>query len=620
MKQLSKTFVIALAFALTVGIVPPASSASPQFESPVQSLESSQLKHIGKFDGDSVPDLLLVFQNKISYRKGLGNGGFGSPIGSTLEVQIFNSTYTAIGDLTGDSIEDFVFVVPFGKHLEIYKGSIEGTFSLYRSIELDYSINKPIIGNFNADSYPDVLITSTSNWGGNYFLEGTASGISVTKTEYKEGFYPNGFRCDVSRIANISATGSPAFLCLGSISIGIIPMNSATQPGTINGYSSLYTSYPDERQYAIADFTGDGLQDLAALRGNSSSLSLLIYENSSLGLNSPKTMSLGNVSWLDQLLTSDVDADGRSDLVLFKPNGQTLYSLNLGGMKFQLFQPLPANLSNEYLTIKDLNGDNIGDFIFSGNNRISVALTKNVTKQEAEAKAAAELKAKQEAAVKAAAELKAKQEAEAKAKAAAELKAKQEAEAKAAAELKAKQEAEAKAAAELKAKQEAEAKAAAELKAKQEAEAKAAAELKAKQEAEAKAAAELKAKQEAEAKAAAELKAKQEAEAKAAAEVKAKQEAEAKAAAELKAKQEAEAKAAAELKAKQEAEAKAAAELKAAGEKIISDAKAEAARILAAAKAAASKKKITITCIKGKLVKKVTAVKPVCPAGYKKKA
>jgi len=77
-------------------------------------------------------------------------------------------------------------------------------------------------------------------------------------------------------------------------------------------------------------------------------------------------------------------------------------------------------------------------------------------------------------------------------------------------------------------------------------------------------------------------------------------------AAELKAKQEAEAKAAAELKAKQdaEAEAKAAAELKAKQE--------------AEAKAAASKK-TTITCLKGKLVKKVTAAKPVCPKGYKKK-
>ena len=95
--------------------------------------------------------------------------------------------------------------------------------------------------------------------------------------------------------------------------------------------------------------------------------------------------------------------------------------------------------------------------------------------------------------------------------------------------------------------------------------------------------AEAKAKAEAEAKAAAELKAKQEAEAKAAAD---------KAAAEIKAKQEAEAKAASELKAKQEAEAK--------------------------AKAKATKK-ITITCVKGKLTKKVTAVNPKCPAGYKKK-
>ena len=90
-----------------------------------------------------------------------------------------------------------------------------------------------------------------------------------------------------------------------------------------------------------------------------------------------------------------------------------------------------------------------------------------------------------------------------------------------------------------------------------------------------------------------------------------------KAAAELKAKQEAEAKAAAELKVKQEAEAKATAD-KAAAEKIVADAKAEAARILAEAKAAS--KKLTITCVKGKLTKKVTGIKPKCPAGYKKKS
>lgn len=81
-------------------------------------------------------------------------------------------------------------------------------------------------------------------------------------------------------------------------------------------------------------------------------------------------------------------------------------------------------------------------------------------------------------------------------------------------------------------------------------------------------------------------------EARVAAELKAKQEADqrAKVEAELKAKLEAEAKAAAELKAKQEAEAKAAAQ-----------------------------KKTTITCIKGKLTKKVTAVKPKCPAGFRVK-
>jgi secreted trypsin-like serine protease len=77
-------------------------------------------------------------------------------------------------------------------------------------------------------------------------------------------------------------------------------------------------------------------------------------------------------------------------------------------------------------------------------------------------------------------------------------------------------------------------------------------------------------------------------------------------------------KAAAELKAKQEAEAKAAAELKA---KQVADAKALADR-LAAEKLEKDKqlnKNKTITCIRGKTVKKIVGLNPKCPFGYKKK-
>lgn len=181
----------------------------------------------------------------------------------------------------------------------------------------------------------------------------------------------------------------------------------------------------------------------------------------------------------------------------------------------------------------------------------------------------------------------------------------------AAAELKAKQEADAKAAADkevadLEAKQEAEVKAAAD---------KVAADLKA---AAAKVAAELKAAAEkiAAEKTVAELKAMAE---KAAADLKAKIAAD-KTVADLKAAAD---KAAAELKVvaeKATADLKVAAD-KAAAEKVLADAKASAARILAAAKAkaAAALKKTTIICVKGKLTKKVTAVKPVCPKGYTKK-
>lgn len=65
----------------------------------------------------------------------------------------------------------------------------------------------------------------------------------------------------------------------------------------------------------------------------------------------------------------------------------------------------------------------------------------------------------------------------------------------------------------------------------------------------------------------------------------------------------------AQEKAKAEAEAKAKAEAEA---KAKADAEAKA-------KAEAAMKKISITCVKGKLIKKVTAINPKCPSGYKKK-
>jgi hypothetical protein len=157
-----------------------------------------------------------------------------------------------------------------------------------------------------------------------------------------------------------------------------------------------------------------------------------------------------------------------------------------------------------------------------------------------------------------------------------------------------------------------------------------------------------------------------EAKAKAALELKAKLEAEAKAALELKAKLEAEAKVAAELKVKQEADLEKCLKLteisgdlkiQIEGYKSKFPGNSEFTRLIsaipptlncndifqssafsiqinrletsldfigsefaAAIKTAnSSVKKITITCMKGKLTKKVTAVKPVCPTGYKKK-
>lgn len=82
---------------------------------------------------------------------------------------------------------------------------------------------------------------------------------------------------------------------------------------------------------------------------------------------------------------------------------------------------------------------------------------------------------------------------------------------------------------------------------------------------------------------------------------------------------EANAKAEAEAKAKIEALQKAEAEARAAAEKAATELKAKQ-EAEAAALAAAAKKKVTITCVKGKLTKKVRAIKPKCSKGYRLRA
>ena len=77
---------------------------------------------------------------------------------------------------------------------------------------------------------------------------------------------------------------------------------------------------------------------------------------------------------------------------------------------------------------------------------------------------------------------------------------------------------------------------------------------------------------------------------------------------------EAEVKADADAKARAEVEAKARADAK-----VMAEADATARAIANARAIEAAKKKTTITCIKGKLSKKVTAIKPKCPGGYLKK-
>jgi len=273
---------------------------------------------VGDFNGDGIPDLAVapvLDEGNSEVLLGNGDGTFTIGKGS---FGIANGTSTsnsiAVGDFNGDGNLDVVETcASFDDQpcnlLLIQFGNGDGTFmqsSGIPGIPSDFSGSQSVaVGDFNGDGQPDLAVTNSGANGVNVFLnrEGGLTAVSAIPA--------TGDRPISIVAADFNGDGKPdlAVANSGSNNVTILLGNG---DGTFTAAASPATGMAPN-SLAVGDFNGDGIPDLAVANAGSSNVTILLGNgDGTFTTAAGPAADTGSTS----VVSADFNGDGKEDLVV----------------------------------------------------------------------------------------------------------------------------------------------------------------------------------------------------------------------------------------------------------------------------------------------------------------
>lgn len=194
-------------------------------------------------------------------------------------------------------------------------------------------------------------------------------------------------------IATINATGIATGLNAGTAMIQasfVDPASGAMFTGSTPltvAFSRPTTSFTlgpsfasggtNSKGIVVADFTSDGLPDIAVANGTSDTIAVFVNDGTGTFTTTPPIVTTLALPPLGALVSGDFNGDGMTDLVVSTNDGTTQAAYILLGKGDGTFQA-PVQIPNvngfNQAVATDLNGDAHLDLIFAQNGGITVAL------------------------------------------------------------------------------------------------------------------------------------------------------------------------------------------------------------------------------------------------------
>ncbi len=264
---------------------------------------------VGDFNGDALPDLVVIETTlrRVAFFPGQGGvlSTFGPPIRTSIGVG-FNASRGVKGYFDGDNTLDLALLVPFGNQLRLMLNTGSGGFTS-RALQTCQRPQSIAIGSFNP----------------------------------------------------LSSTGNDlAVVCAQQNLINILQKNG---DGTFT--ESYYSAINAPTEIKVSDVNRDGRDDLVVLKrmAHPSPPEVMVYLQEANGSFSQGTPTVGITSQVLTIQVADADRDGDPDLLVVEQTNLKLFS-NDGSGLFTLEREWDYRSPNSLL-FADLDGDYHADFV-----------------------------------------------------------------------------------------------------------------------------------------------------------------------------------------------------------------------------------------------------------------
>ncbi len=310
--------------------------------------ECSQIA-VADFNGDGKADIALSDRYAVSIIPGNGDGTFQSP------PAYGRGTVLATGDLNGDHLADLVTTVPDGRGIRVRFGLGDGRFGAPTAYATGGELVSAAIADFNRDGAADIVAASS---GQTYLLINQGNGTFVAQAPYSGGSYVP------IQVGDFNSDTRPDVMLIGDDVLVRFGQANGTLGAPVNVLPETYNETLGS--VAVADFTGDGIQDIAAV----GALGYRVFPGRAAGtFGQPiRTAFLGD--WVtkgwSRAAAGDVNGDGKQDLVVEVETGSqhdTDLFVVLGNGNGTFTVPQRYEDQVESFVLRDVNGDGRTDVI-----------------------------------------------------------------------------------------------------------------------------------------------------------------------------------------------------------------------------------------------------------------
>lgn len=315
---------------------------------------------IADFNGDGKADIAIENAFNILVRYGDGHGEF---TGSVNLVPGYEGVSPAeVGDLNEDGRPDILVPNAAGPGLSVYLPQAGGGFSGAGATYEASSVRNVPVGDLNGDNHLDIVVTER---GGFERLIGDGTGTATESTPHfqdvpaSDEIVIRDFNHDGHLdIAGIASGNNDVWVYFGN-GTGLFPTSASFPIGS--GAAAITTG----------DYNGDGQPDLAVANGGSNDVSVLMGDGSG-GFAPALSIPLGADSAPTSLISSDLNGDGRTDLVLgYTAFGKVAVMLSRGvggfGLPQIVYAGTPGVPGRAVVAAGDLDSNRSPDLLITSN-------------------------------------------------------------------------------------------------------------------------------------------------------------------------------------------------------------------------------------------------------------